>query len=86
MGLQFLRPEDRSRLGDHASAREMLARVLSFSVPREPKVLTLALEAIRDARSYGEPVNNIIDTWASRAVFGGGRDNPNWWWNRGIDH
>ncbi|MEM7487517.1 MAG: hypothetical protein AAF390_00170 [Pseudomonadota bacterium] len=83
-GRQFFRPVDGSKLGAGADAVTMPARVLTFSVPRDPEVLARALEAVRHAHSYEEPVIHVHEVWASRAETGGDRDNPNRWWNRGF--
>lgn len=83
-GLQFFDPDEGSRLGGDAEAVTMPARVLTFSVPRDPDVLGAAVEAVRETHSYEEPVIVVHEAWASRADDAGGRDNPNRWWNRGF--
>lgn len=83
-GAQFFRPEEGSKLGEGAEAVTMPARVLTFSLPRDPAVLARAIEAVRHAHSYEEPVIYVQDAWASRADDTRDRDNPNRWWNRGF--
>lgn len=83
-GAQFFHPTGGSKLGEGAGAVTMPARVLTFSVPRDPKALAKAIEAVRHAHSYEEPVIYVREVWASRADDTGDRDNPNRRWNRGF--
>ena len=83
-GLQFFRPLQGSRLGDIAETVEMPVRVLAFALAGDTGKLAAAIEAIRDAHSYEEPVIIVQQAWASRARIGTDRDNPNRWWNRGF--
>ena len=84
-GTQFFRPREGSVSGEASDTVEMPARVLSFSVPRDPEVLAQAIEAIRHAHSYEEPVIYVTEVLASRADSGSDRGNPNRWWNRGFE-
>ena len=84
-GEQFFRPAAGSKLGENAGTVTMPARVLTFSLPRDPEVLANAIEAVRHAHSYEEPVIYVWDVWASRADDARNRSNPNRWWNRGFD-
>ena len=83
-GLQFFRPREGTEVGARDTAIEMPVRVLRFSVPRDPDTLARAIEAIREAHSYEEPVIGVTEGWASRADYSTDRDNPNRWWNRGF--
>ena len=84
-GMQFFRPTKGSRSGEMDETVEMPARALTFSVPRDPETLAKAIEAIRYAHSYEEPVIYVIEGAATRADCETDRDNPNRWWNRGFD-
>ncbi|MEL6478165.1 MAG: hypothetical protein AAFR17_12635, partial [Pseudomonadota bacterium] len=55
-GVQFFRPEQGSVAEGHGATVEMPARVLTFSIPRAPELLALAIETIRHFHSYEEPV------------------------------
>ena len=59
--------------------------VLTFTLPDDDKIIGTAIEAIRHAHSYEEPVIILRDAYASRANYDSGRDNPNRWWNRGFE-
>lgn len=63
----------------------MPARVLTFAVVDNPEILAKAVEAVRQAHSYEEPVIMIQQIFASRADDSEDRENPNRWWNRGFD-
>jgi len=84
-GTQFFHPTKGSRLGEMDETVEMPARTLTFSVPRDPETLAKAIEAIRYAHSYEEPVIYVMEGAATRADYETDRDNPNRWWNRGFD-
>ena len=84
-GVQFFRPKQGSKLGDTAETVKMPARVLTFSVVGDTASLAKAVEAVRHAHSYEEPVIMVQQVWASRADFSEDRENPNRWWNRGFD-
>ena len=84
-GKQFFRPAQGSKLGEGTEAITMPARILTFSLPHDPDVLVKAIEAVRRAHSYEEPVIYVRDVWASRADDTRDRDNPNRWWNRGFE-
>lgn len=84
-GEQFFRPAAGSKLGERSETVTMPARVLTFSLPRDPVTLANAIEAVRHAHSYEEPVIYVRDVWASRADDARDRGNPNRWWNRGFD-
>lgn len=84
-GTQFFRPKQGSKLGDTAETVEMPARVLSFTLIGNTARLAKAIEAVRHAHSYEEPVIIVQQVWASRADFSEDRENPNRWWNRGFD-
>jgi len=84
-GMQFFRPKEGSKLGDTTETIEMLARVLTFTVTGDAGRLAKAVEAVRYAHSYEEPVIIVQQVWASRADFSDDRENPNRWWNRGFD-
>ena len=72
-GLQFFHPREGSKPGALEETVEMPARVLSFSIPREPARLAAAIEAIRHTHSYQEPVIYVREALASRADL---RDGP----------
>jgi hypothetical protein len=84
-GVQFFRPKKGSKLGDTAETVKMPARVLTFTVVGDTASLAKAVEAVRHAHSYEEPVIMVQQVWASRADFSEDRENPNRWWNRGFD-
>lgn len=84
-GMQFFRPKQGSKLGDTAESVEMPARVLTFTVTGDAAKLAKAVEAVRHAHSYEEPVIIVQQVWASRADYSEDRENPNRWWNRGFD-
>lgn len=84
-GVQFFRPKNGSKLGETAETVEMPARVLTFTVAGDTANLARAVEAVRHAHSYEEPVIMVQQVWASRADFSEDRENPNRWWNRGFD-
>jgi len=84
-GKQFFRPKKGSKLGDTEETVEMPARVLTFTVEGDVKLLARAVEAVRHTHSYEEPVILIQEVLASRADFSEDRDNPNRWWNRGFE-
>jgi hypothetical protein len=84
-GTQFFRPKAGSHMGDTPETVEMPARVLTFTLDTDTQTLAKAIEAIRFAHSYEEPVIIIREVFASRAKYESGRDNPNRWWNRGFD-
>jgi hypothetical protein len=83
-GMQFFSPLAGSVVGDIDRTIEMPARVLSFSVPRDPAVLAAAVEAVRHSQSYEVPVITVQEVLACRADDSDQRDNPNRWWNRGF--
>lgn len=84
-GVQFFRPKEGSKLGDTAETVEMPARVLTFTVTGDVAKLAKAVEAVRHAHSYEEPVIVLQQVWTSRADFSEDQENPNRWWNRGFD-
>lgn len=84
-GMQFFRPRAEAYSGAREEVVEMPARVLSFCVPRAPEVLAQAVDAVRGAHSYEEPVIVVTEAWASRADDRQARANPNRWWNRGFE-
>ncbi len=84
-GTQFFRPKSGSHMGDTPDTVPMPARVLTFTLPDDPTILAKAIEAIRYAHSYEEPVIILREILASRANYETGRDNPNRWWNRGFE-
>lgn len=84
-GVQFFRPKKGSKLGDTSETVAMPARVLTFTVVGDTARLARAIEAVRHAHSYEEPVIMVQKVWASRADFSEDRENPNRWWNRGFD-
>ena len=84
-GVQFFRPKKGSKLGDRSETVEKPARVLTFTVAGDTAMLARAVEAIRHAHSYEEPVIMVQQVWASRADLSEDRENPNRWWNRGFD-
>ena len=83
-GVQFFRPKKGSKLGDTSETVEMPARVLTFTVAGDVATLAKAVEAVRYAHSYEEPVILVQQVWASRADYSADRSNPNRWWNRGF--
>ncbi|MEM7238125.1 MAG: hypothetical protein AAF501_09925 [Pseudomonadota bacterium] len=83
-GMQTFRPSAGSVAEGHAQTVEMPARVLSFSLPRDPQILGRAIETVRRLHSYEEPVIVVSETFVTRAITGDDRDNPNRWWNRGF--
>ena len=84
-GLQYFRPREGSHPGAVPSTHSMPVRVLRFSLPRDPELLTAALDAVNRAHSYEEPVVYVTESFASRANYSQNRDNPNRWWNRGFE-
>ncbi len=84
-GKQYFCPQKGSQSGGVGSTVEKSARTLTFSLPKEPKILAKAIEAIRCVHSYEEPVIYITEGMASRANYGANRENPNRWWNHGVD-
>ena len=60
-GIQFFRPRDGTQVGAREKAIEMPVRVLRFSVPQDAEALARAIESIRDAHSYEEPVIGITE-------------------------
>ena len=84
-GMQFFKPKSGSKLGENHDTVSMPARVLTFTVPDKLPLLAKAVEAVRDAHSYEEPVILVQRVMASRADYSDDRDNPNRWWNRGFD-
>lgn len=84
-GTQYFRPVDGSQMGDTGETVEMPVRILTFTLPDDDKIVAEAIEAIRFAHSYQEPVIILKEAYASRAHYDTDRDNPNRWWNRGFD-
>ncbi len=84
-GMQFFRPTKDTTSGEMEETVEMPVRTLTFSVPRDPETLAKAIEAIRYAHSYEEPVIYVIEGAATRSDYETDRDNPNRWWNRGFE-
>ena len=84
-GLQYFRPREGSHPGAVPSTHSLPVRVLRFSLPRDPELLTTALDAVNRAHSYEEPVVYVTESFASRANYSANRDNPNRWWNRGFE-
>ena len=84
-GMQFFQPLEGSKSGDISQTVEMPARILSFSIPQDAEMLAKAIEAIRHAHSYEEPVIMVSERMATRADYSEDRKNPNRWWNRGFD-
>ena len=84
-GVQFFHPVKGAKAGDLDETVEMPARTLTFSIPRDPETLAKAIEAIRYAHSYEEPVIYVLEGAATRADYATDRDNPNRWWNRGFE-
>jgi hypothetical protein len=84
-GLQFFRPKRGSKFGETETTVEMPARVLTFTLEGDVDELAKAIEAVRDAHSYEEPVIIVQQVWTSRADYTEDRSNPNRWWNRGFD-
>lgn len=81
-GTQFCRARPGAHDGEQTVADSLAARVLSFSIPRDPQLLSIAIEAIRQHHSYEEPVIYIKDGYATRADETRQQDNPNRYWNR----
>ena len=84
-GTQYFQPVDGSKMGDTGNTVAMPVRVLTFTLPDDDKIIGTAIEAIRHAHSYEEPVIILREAYASRANYDSGRDNPNRWWNRGFE-
>lgn len=84
-GVQFFRPKQGSKHGQMPDTVQMPARVLTFTVKDDLTLLGKAVEAVRYAHSYEEPVILIQQIMASRADYSADRENPNRWWNRGFD-
>lgn len=84
-GMQFFRPKPGSKLGTSKDTVEMPARVLTFTVAGGVETLAKAIEAVRYAHSYEEPVIVIQQVVTSRADYSEDRENPNRWWNRGFE-
>lgn len=80
-GLEQFRPMEGSKAGRRAEAVRVPTTNVSFSVPYDLGVLKKALDAVRFAHSYEEPVIYVSEVWRSRASGGDG-SNPNRWWNR----
>ena len=80
-GLEQFRPLDGSKAGVQPSAGRAPTTNVSFSVPRDARVLKKALDAIHRVHSYEEPVVYIHEVWRTRNLGGDG-SNPNKWWNR----
>ena len=57
-------------------------RSLTFSLPRDHKMLGDAIEAVRHAHSYEEPVIYITESFATRVQIKDDADNPNRYFNR----
>lgn len=84
-GFQFFKPKEGSKLGSSHETVQMPARVLTFTVAGDEKLLAKAIEVVRHTHSYEEPVIIVHRAFASRADYSDDRDNPNRWWNRGFD-
>jgi hypothetical protein len=80
-GLEQFRPLEGSKAGQQESAGREPTTNVSFSVPRNLKVLKTALDAIHKVHSYEEPVVYIHEVWRTRHTGGDDR-NPEKWWNR----
>ena len=80
-GLEQFRPMSGSKAGEVAGAGRAPTTNVSFSVPRDLKVLKTALDAIHRVHSYEEPVVYIQEVWRTRNT-GGDDQNPNKWWNK----
>lgn len=81
-GTQFYRSRAGSIDGEKNETVSLAARVLTFSIPQDPSLLAIAIEAIREHHSYEEPVIYVLDGYATRADYANDRDNPNRFWNR----
>ena len=84
-GLQFFRPKRGSKFGETETTVEMPAWVLTFTLEGDVVELAKAIEAVRHAHSYEEPVIIVQQVWTSRADYTEDRSNPNRWWNRGFE-
>lgn len=84
-GTQFFRPQSGSQMGDTPDTVPMPARVLTFTLPNDAEIIAKAIEAVRYAHSYQEPVIILREVLASRAKYDTDRENPNRWWNRSFD-
>lgn len=80
---QFCRPVEGSFDGPMDDLVEVPARILTFSIPRDPEILANAIETIQRMHSYEEPVIYIKEAFATRADYAKSSANPNRMWNRG---
>jgi hypothetical protein len=83
VGTQFYRSRTDAIEDEKAETETYPVRTLTFSLPRHPEVLAAAIEAIRQAHSYEEPVIYVTGGYATRADDRNQRMNPNRFWNRG---
>lgn len=78
--LQF-KPLEGSKPGDddliHIPCDE-----LSFTVPKNDKMITSVIEAIYQNHPYEEPVIIIQEVMSTRFKYGQTNDDQNKWWNR----
>ncbi|MEM8755242.1 MAG: hypothetical protein AAGF90_19950, partial [Pseudomonadota bacterium] len=84
-GTQLFTLAEGSRLGAGAPAVETPVSLLTFSIPRDAAALAKAIEAIRWAHSYEEPVITAREALATRATGEKDRDNPNRRRRRGFE-
>jgi hypothetical protein len=84
-GICFFRPREGAQSGEREGTVEMPFRILSFSLPRNAKMLGQAIEAIRYAHTLDETVIYVTEALATRADYSTDRSNPNRWWNRGFE-
>lgn len=56
---------------------------LKITLPRDPKILELVMDAIHHVHHYEEPVIFLRHDHASRAAYTPDNTNPNRWWNNG---
>lgn len=82
IGTQFCRAKPGARKGQSPDIVALPVHSLTFSLPRDPKLLATEIEAVRDAHSYEEPVIYITESFATRADMKDDARNPNRYFNR----
>ncbi len=76
----------RNEAGAHGGAEESVREVPSAEIvlviPHDGELLRKAVQCIAWHHVHEEPTVSVIETWGYLSGQGGGRDNPNRYWNR----
>lgn len=80
-GLEQYRPMAGSKAGEQAAPGRTTTTNISFSIPRDTRMLKKAIDAVYGAHTYEEPVIYVSEVWRSRSTSSDDT-NPNRWWNK----